>query len=154
MKKGYTIIELLVMVGILTVLASFIVPTYQLILAQFQLTSAAAQVAEFLILTEQKTVTEQKIYGVTLTANASTIPQFLYNPVPNPPTKTTQTTFTLPSNIIISSVNFSSNSDVRFTASGAPSVSGNVVIKDTIRNRSRRIEVRPSGAILANTAEF
>lgn len=136
----------------MTALAAFIIPTYQLILSQFQLTSSAGQIAEFMRFAQQKTLTEQKIYGVTLNSNAAIIPQFLYNS--DTGTKTTQTTYALPSNIIISQVNFSGNSDIRFTTSGAPSVSGNIVIKDTVRNRSRRIEVRPSGAILANTGEF
>ena len=151
-KPAYSLVELVVAVAVLSMLASFIIPTYQLILAQLKLNSAVTQVADFVRLTEQKTVTEQLIYGVTFTTNATTIPQFLYNTVTG--AKTTQTTITLPSNIVISSVNFSGNSDVRFSTSGAPNVSGNVVIRDIIRNRHRVVEVKPSGAIFANQAEY
>ena len=149
-KRAFTLIEIVITISVLSALTAFIVPTYQLILSQFQLTSAASQVAEFIRLTEQKTVTEQVIYGVTLTDNATTIRQFLYTEEETVP----QTTFALPSNIIISEVNFSGHSDIRFAPSGAPNVSGSVVIEDVVRNRSRRIEIRPSGAILTNTGEF
>jgi hypothetical protein len=103
-------------------------------------------------LAQQKTVTEQQIYGVTLTAGATSIPLFLYNTTNG--AKTTQTTLTLPTNIAIHQVNFSSQSDIRFSTSGAPSTSGNVVLVDSIRLRYRKIEIRPSGNILSNTSEY
>lgn len=152
MKKAYTLVEMLIVVAVLSALAAFIIPTYQLLLSQFQLTSSASEISGYIRLTEQKTVTEQKIYGVTMHPNSTVITQFLYNT--DSETKSTQEVYTLPSNIIISSVNFSGSSDVRFAPSGAPSVSGSLVIKDVVRNRSRRIEIRPSGAILTNTGEY
>lgn len=151
-KSGYTLIEMLVTMSVLAFLASFVVPTYQLILSQFQLTSSANEVADFLRLTEQKTVTEQSIYGVTFLVNGASIPQYLYNPADG--SKTTKSTYTFPSWIKITQVNFSTNTDIRFATSGAPNVSGNIVITDTIRNRNRKIEIRPSGEIFANSGEF
>jgi prepilin-type N-terminal cleavage/methylation domain-containing protein len=152
MRRGYTLIEMLVVVALLTVVAAFAVPTYQLILAQAQLTSAAAEVSDFLLTTQQKTVTEQKIYGVTLTTLAYTIPQYTYDPISQ--TKTATTTFSLPSNTQIYEVNFSGNSDIRFATTAAPNVSGNVVIKDLIRNRLKKITIAPSGTITANQPEY
>ena len=150
--SGFTLVELLVAIFVMTMVASFIVPTYQLILAQAQLGEATTQITDFLRLTEQKTVTEQQIYGVTLTANATTIPQYVYNPLTS--AKTVQTTFALPTNVKVYAVNFSGNADVRFTTAGGPNVSGNVVIMDTIRTKKRQIDIRPSGTILANSSEF
>lgn len=149
---GFTLLEIVVTVGILALLAAFTLPTYQLILSQIQLNSAVEQTADLTRLAEQKTVTEQSIYGVTFTVNATTIPMFLYNSVNS--TKTTQSTLVLPTNISISQVNFSGNSDIRFATSGAPNFSGTVVLHDSIRNRNRVVEIRPSGNILSNTAEY
>jgi Tfp pilus assembly protein FimT len=150
--KAYSLIELLITVALLTLIASFIVPNYQILLSQYQLSGAATQTAEFFRLTEQKTVTEQKIYGVTLTANASTITQFLYNTTNG--SKTTQATLSYPTNIKIGQVSFSNNTDIRFATSGAPNVSGYVVLNDKVRNRNRKIEIRPSGAVLAESGEY
>lgn len=150
-RPAFTLIELLVVSGLLALLAAFTVPTYQIIVSQLQLSNSTEQIADFIRLTEQKTVTEQKIYGITLTSGATTVPQFLYN-VSNG-AKTTQTTLSLPSYISISSETFT-GTDVRFATSGAPNVSGYLVVTDNVRSRSRKIEVRPSGAILVTGGEF
>jgi len=155
MKRAFTLIELLIATAVIVSVVAFITPTYQLIISQLQLSEAANQVADFLLLTQQKTVTEQVIYGVTFTAGATTIPQYTY--VDNgdgTSTKTQKATFTLPTNISISQINFSSQNDVRFSTSAAPNVSGNVVIEDVVRGRQRRITISPTGAINANQAEF
>jgi prepilin-type N-terminal cleavage/methylation domain-containing protein len=152
MKRAFTLIELLITMGILAALAAFTVPTYQIIISQFQLTSSVNEVADFLRFAEQKTVTEQKIYGVTLTVGATTIPHFQYDP--SSEAKTSVSTYSLPSNIKIGEVNFSENADIRFATSGAPNVSGNLVLTDTARGKSRRIEIRPSGAIFITGGEF
>ena len=145
MKRAYSLVELLVTMSILTLLAAFTVPTFQLILAQYELSQTTTQVANFLRLTEQKTVTEQQIYGITLTANATTISQYIYNPTTS--AKTIQTSFSLPVNTSIGAVNFSGNNDITFSTAGSPSTSGNFTILDTIRNRTQQIDIRPSGGI-------
>jgi hypothetical protein len=109
------------------------------------------QVAEEIRLAQQKTVTEQLIYGVTFTAGSTTIPLFRYNPANG--AKTTISTYTLPNDVSINSVNFSNNNDIRFATSGAPNFSGNLVLRDTVRNRSRQIDIRPSGTVITNTPE-
>lgn len=163
--RAFTLIELVVTVGVLILLAGFVIPTYQLLLSQFQLSSAASQVADYIRMTEQKTVTEQRMYGVTLTTDgAATMPnpatnkvisQFVYeNGAENFAIPPASASLALPSTIVISSVNFAGERNIRFSASGAPNVSGNVVLTDTVRNRSRRIEVKPSGMVVDNTSEF
>ncbi|MBU6389370.1 prepilin-type N-terminal cleavage/methylation domain-containing protein [Patescibacteria group bacterium] len=154
-RRGFTLIELLVVIGLLALLASFLIPTFQLLLSQYQLTSAANQVADYLRLTEQKTVTEQQAYGVTFSAGASTVPQFQFvsTPLPNG-TKTSAGSLTLPNGISISAVNLNGNADIIFSTSGAPSVSGNVILLDAARNRHREIDIQPSGAIFNNKPEY
>lgn len=151
-RRGFTLLELLVVMGVLVLLGAFVTPTYQLLLAQFQLSTAVDQVAETIRYAQQRTVTEQNPYGVTFTTGASTVPLFLYNTGDG--SKTTQSTLTLPSYIIIYQVNFSGNSDVRFAASGAPNVSGNLVLRDTVRTKNRLIEIRPSGTVITSGAEY
>jgi len=151
MKSGFTLIELVVVVALLAVVAAVAIPTYQLLLSQAQLNSATTQVADLMRLQEQKTVTEQKIYGLTIVAGATTIPYFLCQDA-GCSTKTIQY-YTLPSNIVISQESFSSN-DVRFSTAGAPSSSGTVVLKDTARSRQRNVDLRPSGAIQDSSPEY
>lgn len=151
-SRGYTLIELLITVGILALLASFVIPVFELILSQLQLSTATNDVAELMRHTNQKTVTEQVIYGVTLTSGASTIPQFLYNTSTG--SKTVQSTYSLPSNIRLDTVDFSGNTDIRFSTSGAPNASGTLVLLDTSRGRHRVITVRPSGAVFVNQSEY
>jgi len=151
-RRGYTLIELIVTVALLAFIAAFAVPTYQLILAQAQLTSATAEVSDFLLETQQKTVTEQTIYGVTLNVSGTTIPQYTYNPITQ--VKTSKSTFNLPSNTQIIQVSFSGNSDIRFATTAAPNVSGYLVIEDTVRMRAKKITISPSGSITANQPEY
>lgn len=151
-KRGFSLVELLITIGLLSLIAVFVLPTYQLIMAQFQLSEAAQQVESFIRLTQQKTVTEQQIYGITLTANATTIPQYIYDTESG--TKTNQSTYALPSSVKIGSVNFSGNTEIRFSPSGSPNYSGYLVLNDTIRNRNRRIDIRPSGSVIGNQNEY
>ncbi len=146
MRRAFTLTELLVVVMILALLATFTVPTYQLILSQLQLSQAAEQAADHVRSAQQRTVTEQVVYGVTLTTNATTIPLFkITNPVTL--TKATQETYSLPQNIKISATSLSNQTDIRFSTAGAPSTSGTFTIQDTVRNRTRLVEIRPSGNI-------
>lgn len=151
-RRGFTLLELVVVMGLLVLIGSFTIPTYQILLSQLQLSSAVDQVAEQIRLAQQKTVTEQSIYGVTFTSGSNSVPLFLYNSGNG--TKTTQSTITLPTYIIIDTVSFSGNSDVRFATSGAPNYSGYLTLEDTVRSKSRKIEIRPSGTVITNGAEF
>lgn len=150
-RKGFTLIELLITVGIMALLVAFSIPTYQLLVAQQQLNSAVDQVEEYVRLTQQKTVTEQQLYGLTFVANATTVTQFRYNPINSQ--KTTIEVYTLPINIKIGQVNLSGQSDIHFSTAGSPDFSGSVVLNDTIRNRNRSILIKPSGSINSNQSE-
>ncbi|HSI20606.1 MAG TPA: type II secretion system protein [Verrucomicrobiae bacterium] len=151
-RRAFTLIELLVTVGILTLIAAFVTPTYQLVLSQLQLNSAVQEVAEHIRLAQQKTVSEQNIYGITFTAGSGSVPLFLYNPADG--TKTTQSTISLPAYITVNTVSFSGNSDIRFTTSGAPNYSGSLTIRDSVRSKSRTIEIRPSGTVITSSGEL
>jgi prepilin-type N-terminal cleavage/methylation domain-containing protein len=148
-RSAFTLIELLVTVMVLTLLVAFTIPTYQLILSQLQLNSAVEATADFVRLAAQKTVTEQQVYGVTLNTGSVNIPMFAISGT----TQSTIQTYTLPANMQIGSVSFNGTNDVRFTTSGAPSISGSFTVTDTVRNRSRVIEIRPSGNIRDNQVE-
>lgn len=149
LRRAFTLVEILITLVILTVLAAVTVPTYQLILSQLQLNSAVEQASDFVRLAAQKTVTEQQIYGVRFTAGSANIVMFRQNGG----TQTTISTTTLPANMQVSAFSFSGASEVRFSTAGAPNVSGNFTIRDTVRNRTRQVEIRPSGNIRNNQAE-
>ncbi len=151
-RKGFTLLELIVVVGLIVLVGTFITPTYQLLLSQLQLNTAVEQVAEQVRLAQQKTVTEQTIYGITFTVGATSVPLYSYNSGTG--TKTTQSTLQLPTNISISTVSFSTNTDIRFATSGAPNYSGTLTLLDSIRSKSRTIEIRPSGTVITSGGEF
>ncbi len=175
-KPGFTLFELVLVLGIMAVVSIFIVPSYQLFLSQAQLSAATSQVAELMRLQQQQTVSEQKIYGFTISANTlvvaylrctnadctttvsdnytvgpTTIAKYLCENVGC--TAKTVSLYTLPSSIVVSSTSFSSQTDIRFSTAGAPSTSGSLRLRDTTRNRYRTIDLRPTGAILYNTPE-
>lgn len=151
-KRGYTLLELLITIGVLALLTAFAIPTYQLVMSQFQLSEASQTVETLIRSTQQKTVSEQKIYGITFTTNAQTVIQYLYNTTNG--TKTTQKIITFPGSIKIGSTSFSGQSDIQFNTAGSPNYSGYVVVNDPIRNRNRKVELKPSGSIIGNQAEY
>lgn len=149
-KNAFTIVELMISVSLLAILATFTVPTYQLLLSQQQLSSAVDQTSDLLRLAAQNTVTEQVVYGFTITAGGSTVTMFRVN---SSNQNITVQTLALPSNIRVGTVSFSGNNSIRFSTAGAPSTSGSFTLRDTVRNKTRMIEVRPSGNIRTNTGE-
>jgi prepilin-type N-terminal cleavage/methylation domain-containing protein len=152
LRKGFTLLELVVVMGVIVLIATFTVPTYQLLLSQLELSSAVDQVSGQVRYAQQKTVSEQTIYGVTFTSGSTSVPLFSYNAGTS--TKTTVSTVTLPGYIQIDVVSLSNQTDIRFATSGAPNYSGYITLRDTVRNKSRKVEIRPSGTVISNTAEF
>jgi len=151
MAKSFTLVELLVVAGLLALVASVAIPTFQLLLSQAQLSAATTQVADMLRLQEQQTVTQQKIYGVTSIAGATSIPNFLC--LNGGCTSKTIQYLALPNNIQISGETFAGN-DVDFSTAGAPNYSGTLTLEDMSRLRRRDIQIKPSGAILDSTPEY
>lgn len=148
-KSAFSVVELLITIMVLAALAAFTVPTYQLILSQIQLNSAVEEIADFVRLAEQKTVTEQQIYGVQLSNNAVTIPMVLVSGS----NRTTIKTLVLPANMKLTDLSLAGQTEVRFSTSGAPSTAGSFEVLDMIRGKSRLIEIRPSGSIRTNSGE-
>jgi prepilin-type N-terminal cleavage/methylation domain-containing protein len=175
--RAVTLIELIVAAAVMAIVALFTVPTYQLILAQAQLSSATNLTVEQIRLQVQRTVSEQQIYGFsarsvntvvayqvcqnlacTSTTNSNytvgpgVIASFLCRNVACTAKDVALTT--LPVNVVVDSTSFGGQTDVRFSTAGAPSTSGSLVLRDTIRNRRRQIDLRPSGAILPGSREY
>lgn len=153
MKRAFTLLELVVVTGLIALLTAFALPTYQLILTQLELNSATTQVTDFLRLTEQKTITEQVVYYVVLTAPSTTLTQYKTQSGGNVVTAT----LTLPSSIQVDSLHFGSglpSNQLAFSTTGAPNISGYLVLKDISRIKYREIDVKPSGGILDNSSEY
>jgi Tfp pilus assembly protein FimT len=141
--------ELLLVVSIVALISAFVVPTYQLLLAEQQLTTAAEQAADFTRLAAQRTVTEQQVYGVRGAAGGTVLTLYRLSGT----TEVSVQTLSLPSVVEISAVNFAGSATVRFASSGAPSASGTITLRDTTRNRYRDVEVRPSGIVQVGGSE-
>ena len=152
-KPGYTFIELVVVTALLALLATFTIPTFQLLLSQFELTTSVGQVGDLLRLSEQRTVSEQKVYYVSLVTGGQTLTQYLQTT----PSDQSVGTLVLPSAIVVESLTFGTAQSlysVKFTTAGAPQVSGTVVLHDTVRDRRRTVVVTPSGAINTSGPEY
>ncbi|CAN5125687.1 hypothetical protein BH11PAT4_BH11PAT4_0820 [soil metagenome] len=149
-RRGFTVVELMVSISIIALLATFTVPTYQLLLSQQQLNSAVDQTSDLIRYAAQRTVTEQVVYGFTVTAGSTNVIMFQVN---GSNQNITSQTLALPSNIEVGTVSFSGNSSIRFSTAGAPSTSGSFTLRDTVRGKTRTIEVRPSGNVRTNTGE-
>ena len=151
-RPGLTFIELIVILAILALLATFVIPTFDLILNQLELNTAISQVQDLLRLTEQRTVTEQKNYYVSFNTGGQIITQYVENTSGG--SDQVVSTITLPSSIVVDSLAFGGATTVRFATTGAPSVSGSLVLLDTGRIRHRKIDVRPSGSVVADGSEY
>jgi prepilin-type N-terminal cleavage/methylation domain-containing protein len=149
-RRGFTIVELMVSISVIALLATFTVPTYQLLLSQQQLNSAVDQTSDLIRYAAQRTVTEQVVYGFTVSAGSTSIVMFQVN---SSSQNITVQTMALPSNIQVGTVSFSGNNSIRFSTAGAPTTSGSFTLTDTVRGKSRTIEVRPSGNVRTNTGE-
>jgi type II secretory pathway pseudopilin PulG len=157
MRPAYTLIELLLIIIILALLAAFAVPTFQLIISQEQLSTTTAQLGDTFRKVAQDTVTQQKDYGLKLCTdnNASFMEYILGDPnisssVPCP--LTPPRFFSLPNNIIVYQMPSNTNY-IYFNSAGAPNVNGNIILKDTARNRCRNLVIQPSGSISTNQPE-
>jgi hypothetical protein len=143
------------------------IPSYQLIVSQAKLASAATTLVDYYQLAQQRTLTEQVPYGVELQgvacSPANSCARLVYYPldgsgVPAPsPTalpSPNPTPLQLPTDIIVSASPTPSMTLVQFRTNAAPVSSGKLILQDTIRNRRKDVTIGPTGSVAANGNEY
>jgi len=140
-KAGFSLMELLVVIGIIAILAAVSWPIIQALQPSLQLSSVSRDLAANLRYAQQKAVTEQVEHGIrfSLVNNSYQILKFA---------SSTQeiANKTLPSGVWLYQVNDFTNQEAVFNVLGASREGGSVVIYNS-KQQSKTVEVRPSGFV-------
>lgn len=151
-RWGFTLVEYLVIVGLIGLMSGLAYPTYSRWLRQSTTRQTAEQLADLIRTAQERSVGEQLIYGVLITADVNQASLISYGDSFQP-----NLTYTVVDRRIFSDqtelldvglVDSSSGANIiRFTASGAPSTTGSVRVTHTTNTTTDwQVTVQPSGA--------
>ncbi len=138
--EGFTLIEFLIVIGIIVILAGISIPTFRSFQPGLQLSGAIRDLVTNLRYAQQLTVTEQVEYCVQF-FEAEKKYQIIQCDQDQPLLEKL-----LPSEIKILTISGLSNNKVEFNPYGAVKESGAVTLENT-KNKTKTVEVRPSGFI-------
>jgi prepilin-type N-terminal cleavage/methylation domain-containing protein len=98
-QKGFSLIELIVVMGIMGILATFAVPAFQNYIRNQNLKTAARGITSDFFATREKALTQNVMYRITFTqaSNSYTIAQGTYSGTPYVDQQTKSMTFYAPS---------------------------------------------------------
>ena len=139
-EKGFTLVELLVSVGILSLIAFISVPVYQSLIFNLDLSAATRLIASDLRYAQQLAVTTQDNYQVIFTTSSQS-----YR-IKDAVTGTTTKTALINAPVYIVAINNLPNNTVTFIATGAATSTGTIVLSNP-NNRTSTIEIKPSGYV-------
>lgn len=139
-KYGFTLIEIGISITILTVMATIGFPYFRTQLQNLKLSNAAKDLIIDLRYAQQLTVSEQDIFYLKI------YPELSQYKIIKESSSQTIKAATLPSNVIFHDIGFSDNKVV-FNYYGAVTVSGVIILKHTITDKTFSIEVKPSGYV-------
>lgn len=152
-KRGFTLIELLTTLAIIAVLSMVAWPTLSRINQREMVRQGAEQVANVLREAQERTLSEQYIYGARFDVAAQAVQLISYGEVyEGQNTYDVLETVSLPTNnTLLQSVDFvdqSGEAIIRYTRSGLPSQPGSVVVRnDSGLEQEWTIEVIPAGSV-------
>jgi len=142
-KKGFTIVELLTVIGILIILVSIGIPVWRNIQPTLELSGSARELITDLRYAQQLAITEQIIYGVRFNFEENKYQIIQYKKT-NGTTEEIIKLKLLPERITLEQIdNFS---EAKFTPYGSIIQGGNVRLINT-QNQTKTIDIRPSGFV-------
>ncbi len=139
-KKGFTLIEMLTVVGIIAIVAAISFPVYQNMRPNITLNSTARDLATDMRYGQQLAVTEQIAYNVLFDTVASSYE------VRNSSTNALMRKKILPSGITFSSITGLTANTAKFTATGAAAQPGTIILANR-KGQYSTIEIKPSGYV-------
>lgn len=151
MKKAISLMELLIVMGIMGIIAAISIPTMRNYLPTLHLSSSAKVINTRLRQAQEEAVTTQIKHGVQF--NIATDPKsidFFKFVDGTPPTITVLENVQLAKDITLAVDSTISNNpknanSIIFSADGGPDVNGNIVV--TLESASKTINVSPAGVI-------
>ncbi len=140
-KNSFTLVEILVVLGIIGVLALIGVPAFRVYQPSLQLSGAVRELATDLRYAEQLAITEQVEHGIIFFPGAGQY-QIIRHNNPNEVLKSK----TLPREVSFQEIVGFTDSEAIFNPYGAAKESGIITLINT-KNSTSGIDVRPSGFI-------
>lgn len=139
--KGFTLIEVLVAIGIMAILAGIGIPAFNLYQPTIQLSGSTREIISNLRYAEQLAVAEQVEYGIRFATSTNQ-----YQLVRFSSQEQILITKTLPDKVSFQQVSGFTNDEVKYNPYGAVREEGSIVLVNT-RNETKTILVRPSGFV-------
>jgi prepilin-type N-terminal cleavage/methylation domain-containing protein len=139
-KTGFTLIEILTVVGIIAIVATISFPVYQNMRPNITLNAAARDLATDMRYGQQLAVTEQIVYNIIFNTSASSYE------IRNGDTDVLLRNKILPSGVTFLSITGLTDNIARFTATGAATESGTIILTNR-KNKQSTIEIKPSGYV-------
>ncbi len=157
-RRGFTVVEYVVVVSIVAMLSMVFYPNFGRLIREANARQAAEQVADFYRGALEKSLGQQRIFGVLMNASTGQLQMLDYGDSFNPSlTGTVVETMVLDNKVELTDISIidaaTGTNLVRYTASGAPSTTGAVTVQSTSGAAAYVVTVTPSGQTKVNSQD-